>query len=141
MKKIFLPFILFITISISCGQKFKTWQIPKEVVNNFHRQYPGIEADWKKKDSIFEATFRSGGNNISILFNKAGDLLQTEKIIKASAMPNTVKAYLAENNADQKITKAKKVTKNNGEVNYEVALDGQHLTFSEEGKFIKMTND
>ncbi len=140
MKKIFLPFALVLTIAISCEQKFETWQIPKNVLHNFQKQQPHIDADWEAEDSVYEATFKSGGDNISLLYNKAGDLLQTEKIIKTAAVPDEIKNYLAENKKDQKITRAKKVTKDNGEVNYEVMLNRQRLTFSEEGKFIKVPN-
>lgn len=140
MKKIILPFILFIITSVSCEQKFETWQIPKEVVHNFEKQHPHISPDWEIEDSVFEATFTSGGEDVSLLYNKAGNLLQTENIIKTSAVPVTIKNYLAKNKKDQEVTKAKKVTKDNGEVNYNVMLDRQRLTFTEEGKLIKMTN-
>ncbi len=140
MKKIVLPFILFLTTSISCEQKFETWQIPKKVVHNFKKQHPHIDADWETEDSVFEATFTSGGEDVSLLYNMAGDLLQTENTIKISAVPDGIKNYLAENKKDQKVTKARKITKDNGEINYNVMLDRQRLTFTEEGKLIKMTN-
>lgn len=140
MKKIALPFTLFFLTSISCEQKFETWQIPKEVVHNFEKQHPHIDADWEKEDSVFEATFTSGGEHVSLIYNRAGDLLQTENIIKTSAVPDGIKNYLAENKKDQKMTKARKVTKDNGEVNYEVMLDRHRLTFTEAGKLIKMAN-
>lgn len=125
-------------MSSACEQKFETWQIPKEVVHNFEKQHPHINADWEVEDSVFEATFTSGGEDVSLLYNKAGDLLQTQNIIKTSAVPEDIKNYLAENKKDQKVTKARKVTKDNGQVNFEVMLERQRLTFTEEGKFIKI---
>ncbi len=140
MKGSFLPFVFFIIISSSCEQKFETWQVPKKVLHSFKKQHPTIEAEWEVEDSVYEAAFKTDSENISLLYNKNGDLLQSEKIIMTSELPEKLKNYLSENYKDQKISKAKKVTKNSGEINYETALNGQALVFNEEGKFIKRAN-
>lgn len=137
MKKILLPIALLLIILNACEQKFETWQVPKEVLHNFKQQYPSIEADWEIEDSLYEATFKTGGNHISLSYNKNGDLLQSEKIIQPAELPDQIKNYLSQNYKDQKIKKSKKVTNNDGEINYEMSLDGFTLTFNEKGEFIK----
>ncbi|MEO8109762.1 MAG: PepSY-like domain-containing protein [Ginsengibacter sp.] len=141
MKKILLPFALFIIISNACEQKFETWQVPKEVLHNFKEKYPSIEADWEIEYSLYEATFKTGGNNISLTYNKNGGLPRREKIMQPAELPDEIKNYLSQNYKDQKINKSKKITKNDGEIKYTVSLDGFTLTFNEKEELIKKTEN
>lgn len=141
MKKFVLSFALLIIISNACEQKFETWQVPKEVLHNFKEKYPSIEADWEIEDSVYEAMFKTGGESITLLYNKNGDLLQSEKIIQPAELPGEIKNYLSQNYKNQKIKKSKRVTKNDGEINYQASLDGYTLIFNKKGEFIKKTEN
>lgn len=137
MKKIILPFVLFAIIANACEQKFETWQVPKEVLHNFKQQYPSVEANWEIEDSVYEAMFKTGDDRLALFYNKNGDLLQSEKVIKSSELPLGIVEYMSQNYKTQEISQGKKITKNDGDINYKVPVDGLILVFSEEGQFIK----
>lgn len=92
---------------------------------------------WEKEAANYEVNFVQGGHEMSALFNSAGTLEETEMEIKAAQLPASVTSYVQQHYKGSKIKEAAKITKGNGEVNYEAEVKGMDVLFDASGKFLK----
>ncbi len=70
-----------------------------------------------------------------------GTVSETETGIKISDLPASVIEYVKSNHKGAAIEEAAKITKANGEVNYEAGVNDKDLIFDETGKFLKEESD
>ena len=124
------------------AQKINSSKVPAVVKASFEKAYLGIKTvKWEKEKGDFEAGFKQGGNEMSAVFQSDGTQLESEMAIKSASLPASVIAYVKQNYKGAAIKEAAKITKANGEVNYEAEVKGKDLLFDNTGKFIKVAQD
>ncbi|MEO7800901.1 MAG: PepSY-like domain-containing protein [Ginsengibacter sp.] len=115
--------------------------VPATVKSAFAKEYPGTSAKWEKENGKYESNFKHDGHEMSALFNTDGSLEETEMEIKISQLPAGVTSYVRDNRKGSSIKEASKITKANGDINYEAEVKGTDLIFDSNGKFIKQQED
>lgn len=115
---------------------------PAAAKTAFAKAFPGAEkARWGKEKKAYEVDFNLGSRKMSALYDKAGVLQETEEDIRPEALPGTVTSYVKTHYPKNHITEAAKITKPNGEVNYEAEVNKKDLIFDASGKFIREEKD
>lgn len=118
----------------SYAQKVNAGKVPAAVKAAFAKNHPGLaKVSWEMEKTDFEAGFILNGKETSEVYAASGALLETEVEIKATELPDAVKAKLK----GQKIAEAAKITKANGTVVYEAEVKGKDLLFDAQGNAIK----
>ncbi|RYU90692.1 hypothetical protein EWM62_08580 [Mucilaginibacter terrigena] len=124
------------------AQKISSTQVPAAVKASFGKAYPAVKTvKWEKEKGDFEAGFKQGSNEMSAVFKADGTQLESEVEIKTTELPASVLSYVKQNYKGAAIKEAAKITKANGEVNYEAEVNGKDLLFDSAGKFIKAAQD
>ena len=137
MKRLMLFSLLVVIIQNVSGQKISASKVPANVMSAFKNQYPDIKsATWELEDGNFEANFKRNGTSTSVLYDKNGIMEETEVDIKVSELPASVGTYV-NSHYKSKIKEASKITKQNGEVNYEATLKKTEVIFDGNGNFLK----
>lgn len=142
MKKLFG--LLFISAAVSltaCAQKLDASKVPASVKESFIKQFPGAIAKWEKEGEKYEAEFKHQNHEMSAVFDANGTMEESEMEIKASELPAGVTTYIKEHYKGASIKEVAKITKANGEVNYEAEVHGKDLIFDATGKFLKEMKD
>lgn len=114
--------------------------VPAAVKQAFEKQYPGTTAKWDKEDGKYEAGFKHSGHEMSVLYNANGTVDETEMEIPVSQLPAAAATYVSQHKLGN-IKEAAKITKANGEVNYEAEVKGKDVIFDAAGKFLKEVKD
>ncbi len=141
MKKYLLIFTAFIIAESSFSQESKSGT-PEAAKASFQKKFPNAtKAKWEKENQDFEVNFYQNGKEMSAVFNASGELKETEEEIKVSDLPATIASYVKEHYKDQKIKEAAKITKANGEINYEAEVNKVDVIFDKTGKFLKEEKD
>ncbi len=125
----------------SCGQKFKNWQVPKEVINSFEKEFKNKSPNWDKEDSNFEANFKLNDKTMSVLYDAKGNKLETEEDIAVVALPQQVRDYITQHYKNETIKEAAIITRAGGEINYEAEVKGMDILFDKDGHYIKTTKE
>ena len=141
MKKLLVFFAVALAVS-ACGQKLKESEVTAGVKEAFHKQFTGVEeVKWEKENDKFEVNFEQNDEAMSAVFTPAGVLEGTEVEIKKDELPASVVTYISQNYKGSKIKEAARITKANGEVNYEAEVKGNDLIFDPNGNFLKSVKD
>lgn len=116
--------------------------VPAAVKTKFATLYPTItKAKWGKEGANYEAEFDVNEVETSVLFDAAGNVLETETEIKVTELPKSVTDYCAKTYAGKKIKEASKIVDNKGTVTYEAEVDGMDRIFDVNGNFLKSNKD
>ncbi|MGO4821246.1 MULTISPECIES: PepSY-like domain-containing protein [unclassified Flavobacterium] len=138
MKNLAVLSIALLVTSLTFAQKTSEKEIPPVVKAAFQKHYPTIKkAKWDKEQDKFEASFDLNKTDNSVLFDKQGNILETEAEIKTSQLPKTVLDYVKIHYKDASIKEAAKITNHNGQLTYEVEIKKMDILFDQNGKFIK----
>ena len=78
---------------------------------------------------------------MSAIFSADGTMLRSEMTIKTSELPASVLQYTSAHYKGAFIKEAARITKANGEVNYEAEVKKTDVMFDASGKFIKEVKD
>lgn len=138
---------LAISVAITIGtttfaQKISGEKVPAAVKSTFIKMCKGaVGTKWEMEKGNYEASYQASGKTISALFSKAGNMLESEVAIKTSDLPAPVLAYLKENRKGLAIHEADKITKANGQVNFEAEVNGKDMLFDKNGEFLKEQAD
>jgi len=136
MKKLMLLAMLFIVFG-ACAQKINTSKLPAAVTASFAKHYPGVTAKWEKEEGKFEANFKLNGKEASAVFDASGVMEESEIEINNSELPAAAAEYIKAHYKGITVKELAKITKTNGEVNYEAEIKGKDLIFDAAGKFLK----
>src|SRR4051812_15515835 len=112
-------FLLFALIGVltSNAQKIKSNEVPEPVKETFKRQFAAVgEPKWEMEKGHYEAEFKSGGVEQSVVIDKNGTVLETETEIAVSELPANVTDYIAKNYKKVKIHEASKIVDPAGEI-------------------------
>jgi hypothetical protein len=138
MKILFSVLFFCAIVSLAaCTQKLDASKVPGPVKDAFAKQFPSASATWEKEDGNYEAGFESREHKMSALFDANGNMSESEIEIKAAELPAAVTEYIQTNYKGYSIKEAAKITRANGEINYEAEVNGKDLLFDINGKFIK----
>ena len=122
------PLLLFIAVACfaqaATAQDVKEAQVPAVVVATFKQAHPTAKAvQWEKEDGNYEASFKQGTGEMSVVLAAAGTLLETETEITTAQLPAAVRATLSSHYAGHKVTEAAKlVAAATGAVTYEAEV-------------------
>ncbi|QHV95355.1 PepSY-like domain-containing protein [Spirosoma endbachense] len=115
-----------------------TIDVPAAAKATVARLYPGAKAvKWEKEDGNYEAGLTHNGKELSLVIDAKGNVLETEMTIAESALPASVRAYVAKHHAGKTIKEAAEIVDAKGRKTYEAAVGGKDLIFDEKGQFIK----
>ena len=110
MKKHLLLALLPLTALSAQAQKMAEKQVPAAVVATFKQARPAAKGvKWEKEDANYEASFKQGPDEMSMVFAATGTLLETETGITVAQLPAAVRATLSSRYAGYKVTEAAKI--------------------------------
>lgn len=133
MKRTISMIALAITITTGAfAQKMNADKLPVAVKSAFAKEYAEAKGvKWDKEKSDYEASFKMKGEDLSVLFDSKGMVVETEKGITAKELPVSVQSALK----GKKIKEAAIITKN-GKTYYEAEVGGKDYLFDAEGKAV-----
>ncbi|PLK44938.1 PepSY-like domain-containing protein [Emticicia sp. TH156] len=115
------------------AQRLAADKVPAAIKQAFAKAYPTAKAvKWDKEGKDYEASFEQGEDELSVVFDEKGQVLETEKEIKFSELPAAVQQALK----GKKVKEAAIIMKG-GKTMYEAEVGGKDLMFDSEGKPIK----
>ena len=142
MKKLALSIIAICAIAFVNAQALNAAKVPNAVKESCTKHFPEIKnVKWELENGQYEASFKKDGHDESAMFKKDGTFTESEVDIKFSELPSAVTPYIKEHYKGISVKEASKITKANGEVNYEAAIKGKDIIFDFNGKFIKEMKD
>jgi hypothetical protein len=96
--------------------------VPAAVKSAFKAKYPSIEkVKWEKEGAgEYEAEFTMNGTEMSVNFNEAGTIIETETEIEKSQLPVAIAEAFKKDYSRKKIKEVSKIEKGDGKVIYEV---------------------
>lgn len=139
MKKIMMLAALAATISFGAtAQKMSADKIPAVVKSAFAKAYPkATEVEWEKeKSGDYEVNFEQGDEEMSVVYNNQGAVLEVETEIAVADLPAAVQTALK----GKKIKEAAKIVKG-GKTYYEAEVGGKDLIFTADGKMASEMKD
>jgi hypothetical protein len=143
IKIIFMKILLY-TLAVlfyahaAYGQKISGSDVPAQVKKAFNTRFAEVKtAKWSKEKSNYEAEFIVSGNEMSLLFDGQGTLLETETEMSVSALPQPVRDACAAAFPGKKIKEAAKIVGSNGTVRYEAQVDRKDYLFDAQGKKVE----
>jgi hypothetical protein len=102
------------------------------------RTFPGATAvKWSKEEGSYEAEFKLNGKEMSADLDETGAILESEEALKIRELPAAALDYIKTHYKGAKISESARITKANGEVNYEAEVRKADVMFDKNGKFLK----
>ena len=147
MKQYFFSIAIALIISSTClaqkeEKENKTVTAPAAAKAALLKAFPGSsKIKWEKENANYEAEFTHSGKKMSAEFDDKGTLLESEETIRSSELPASVLQYVKEHYKGASIKEAAKITKSNGDINYEAEVNKMDVIFDANGKFIKEEKD
>lgn len=115
-----------------------TIDVPAAVKATLAKLYPGAKGvKWEKEDGNYEAGLTHTGKELSLVIDAKGNLIETETAIAISALPASIREYVAKHHVGKKIKEAAEIVDAKGKKTYEAEVGGKDLIFDEKGQFIK----
>ncbi|HNW51603.1 MAG TPA: PepSY-like domain-containing protein [Prolixibacteraceae bacterium] len=145
MKKTVITAVLSLLVVVSFAEEKKV-TVPEVVKKAFAAQYANAtKVEWElEKEGEFEAEFKLSKTEMSVVFDAAGNLIETETEIEESELPQAIKATLAKDFAGYKIDDAVKAEAK-GVVTYEMEAKKEkkefELVFDANGKLLKQEEE
>lgn len=141
MKKVAIVLATVLTIAVQVhAQEIEGRDVPVNAKNSFVKKYSGKNARWEKEGDKYEATFKKGGKEISILIDAEGNIVETETEISKKDLPPAILATLMKDYTGYEIEEAAQIDANAAttyEVEVEVGEETFDLIFNTKGKLLK----
>lgn len=140
MKTLLVVLGLGLAITHANAQRVRVGEVPLPVQKSLQKNYGIKDADWDREGANFEANFEEKDKDVSVLFDAAGSVLETEREIARGELPKAVINALRVDYPDFKLEESSKIEAN-GVITYETEVEkGEQtfdLIFDAEGKLIK----
>ena len=134
--------VLVCSTAVANAQTISSAKVPQAVKSSFAKTHPKIsKVQWELEKGEYEAGFTMNGQELSELYSKSGVLIESETEVKVAYLPSGILPYIKNHYKGAAVKEAAKITKSNGEVNYEAAIKGKDLIFDSKGNFIKAIKD
>jgi uncharacterized membrane protein YkoI len=117
----------------------KATDVPAPAKAAFEKAHPNAQhVKWSRENKDYEAEFDQDGQEMSVVVNAAGNILETEQQIAANFLPNPIHDYVLKNLPGKKIKGGSKITMADGTVKYEAELEGggDDLLFDHNGLYL-----
>jgi len=137
LKIVLIPALLGLAALSTCAnaaeeKKITVQQVPKPVLEAFHKAYPqALDVKYEvEKDAgktVYEVEFKEQGIKREATYAAEGTLLETEEDIKPDTLPAAITEALKKSHPQATVEEAEKVMKPDGSVSgYEVEIkDGK----------------
>lgn len=138
MKKLLLlPLFAAFFVGVK-AQKCKEKDVPPQVVDAFHKDYPNAKKCYWGKDSInYQVAFYTGKAPVAVTYDAAGKKMLTEMQIPVEELPPNITAYVQKNYPGEIYKNVVQVTDAAGIISYEVEVKNVALEFDANGNFIE----
>lgn len=141
MKPVFIVFA-FILIAFSACRKSEQVSAPDVVQSALTAKFPAARAvDWSMEaDGQYEAEFKVEGQQLSAVFDAAGNWLETETKMTAEGLPEAVRQAIAAQFPDYKLEEIESVETPEGqrfEVSLEKGEEELEVVFAPDGTILK----
>ncbi len=137
MKNSLILLALLFCSSFAIAQPLKETEVPEKVKAACKQQFPKSKVKkWEKEGDKFEAELILQRVESSVVFNAAGEVLETETEIKTSELPATIIQYVTAKHQGYKVKEAAKILHTSGEVNYEAEVNNMVYIFTSQGSLI-----
>ena len=138
MKKILAILTIGIGFTAANAQQTKQIEPPAIVKASFAKMFPDVQqTNWDKENGQYEASYTNGQHKGSVLFDSNGKWTEREVVIPIEQLPREALLYMQQHYKGQTLKGAAKITKSNGEVQYEAEISGKDVFFTQHGVFIK----
>ena len=143
MKKCIVIACMLVAVTGYAQKKSgKELAIPAQAKAAFQKTYPtAADVKWEKEGGDYEVNFKDGMKVMSAVYDQAGKLKETEEAIPLSELPANATAYIKQHHPKVVIKDAAKITKANGEINYEAGTGKVDLIFDKSGKYLRSMKD
>jgi len=142
MKRLIFILALMVTVSLANAQKVSEKEIPAAIKSAFQQKYHNVKSvKWEKEKGNYEAGFKEGKTNCSVLIDPSGHIIETEVEITIVELPADARAYVTKNYPHKNIKEAAKITDAKNHVSFEAEIEGKDLIFDSTGKFLKEVKD
>jgi hypothetical protein len=137
MKKLILLITASLTLAITFSQNISASKVPNAVTSAFSKQHAGVKnVTWEMEGGGYEASFQTNSTNSSVIYDKNGNLVESEVDIKVNQLPAPANEYV-KTHYHSAVKEASKITKANGEVNYKAMVNQVHVIFDSNGRYLK----
>lgn len=109
-------------------QDIKNKEVPSVIKDSLSKNFSINDADWNKEGANYEASFEQKGNEISVLFDNGGNIIETEKEIKQDELPPSVHNVIKKEYAVYELEEIARIDAN-GTITYEVELEKGNESF------------
>lgn len=142
MKKLILLLAIMGLITVSYAQTLVPIDVPVKISKSFEKSHPKISpVEWSKVGDDYKASYMVDDKNISVTYNAAGKLKETEKEISLSQLPAPVLKYVNDNFPGEVVKKKMLITSSTGKSLYQLQIKQQDLAFNSQGELIKPENE
>ena len=142
MKKVLIGLVVCAGFAgMASAQHLKAAAVPAAAKSSFEKKYPHTEAKWEKEHGNYEVNFKKDGNQMSVVIDAKGMILETETDIAINQLPEKVSSYLKTHYKGAKVKEAAKIVKADGSIIYEGEVNGKDVMFDSNGKFLKEAKD
>ena len=121
------------------AQDVKEKDVPVAIKNSLAKNFKTNSADWNKEGANYEASFKDRRNEMSVVLDDGGNIVETEKEIEINELPLPVQNILKNDYKDYELEEIA-VIDSKGMITYETELErGKELLeiiFSADGKVI-----
>jgi hypothetical protein len=135
--------LIFALLLLSVAVFAKHTDVPKAVKESFAKLYPNASnAKWDhEKKHNFEVEFKDNGIETSVIFDKNGNLVESESTIQNTELPANIEKTINSKYNGYKIVKAEKNIDAKGKVCFELDIKKdkmkKELIFDKDGNFVK----
>jgi len=138
MKKSLAVLLFLTTFLLFANTSLQAAKIPAAVESAFKNQYPTItNVKWSKEKKNFEAEFQLNGVKTNVMYDAAGNLVQTELDMPITSIPEKISTYIKTNYPNKSIKEFSKITDAGGNISYEVEFSRHELLFQADGTFLR----
>ena len=127
------------------AQKLDANDVPVVVKNALEANTHVKDAQWDKEGANYEASYKSGGKEMSVVFDEQGRMLETEVEIGKNELPSLAKDLLKKEYSGYKVEEVARIIASNGEVTFEVEVEKLEKTFElifdTQGKLVKQIEE
>jgi hypothetical protein len=137
----FIKIIAVIFFLCGCEQKIRDQDVPEEVKNKLNTLYPDAgNVQWDKDLKYYKAYFINSGKNVSVLFDKKGNVKKTEKKIEENEIPEVVMKTIHREYPEAKLISFSRVDSRDMTeytAKMHIKTEDYKVYFSQEGRLIR----
>jgi hypothetical protein len=127
--KAFSASVIFCLLVVQTqAQKIPAHEVPAIVKDAFNKTYAWKDVQWSKEERNFEAEFKQGGRNISVVLNTSGDVIEVETEIRKKELPVSILHVLKRDYSTYEFEEFAKI-ESGGSLTYEVEVEKNEQSF------------